>query len=215
MGWLFFKLYINSQNTHVCTTVPITLYMFRRYSPRPHMTTDPFESPDKTSPFCVNAKHVTYLGRSRVVSNIPLRLYRVPPASSVQKLMWPLPQVTIWLRSNGWNSAATTVSIEHCTNRYCYLMQFHIRTRNIQLHHTEHYYCSGKYTSRNEILFLKSAFFIMLIIFNMIPLTLVSVILWPFSFFCQSHTDMLWSFPSSMAHKRLPPSCISKTKMCV
>lgn len=76
------------------------------------MTTDPLESPDKTSPFWVNARHVTYLGRSRVVSNIPLRLYKVLPASNVQKLMCPLPQVTIWLRSRGWNSAATTVSIE-------------------------------------------------------------------------------------------------------
>lgn len=90
------------------------------------MTTDPFESPDKTSPFCVNAKHVTYLGRSRVVSNIPLRLYRVPPASSVQKLMWPLPHVTIWLRSSGWNSAATTVSMEHCkSNKHGYGYEYY------------------------------------------------------------------------------------------
>lgn len=94
------------------------IYAYWRHSPRVHMTTDPLESPDNTSPFCVNAKQVTYFGRSRVVSNIPLRLYRVPPASNVQKLMWPLPQVTIWLRSSGWNSAATTVSIEHYIT-YC------------------------------------------------------------------------------------------------
>ncbi|KAE9544574.1 hypothetical protein AGLY_000115 [Aphis glycines] len=88
------------------------------YSPRPQMTTDPFESPDKMSPFCVNAKHVTYLGRSRVVSNIPLRLYRVPPASSVQKLMWPLPQVTIWFRSSGLRDLMTLFVLLPVPHRY-------------------------------------------------------------------------------------------------
>jgi len=37
--------------------------------------------------------------------------------------------------------------------------------------------------------------------------TLTSVIRWPRSVFCQSHTDITWSFDSSTATKYWPPSC--------
>lgn len=82
------------------------------FVPRLQMTTFPFESPDTTSPLWVNAKQVTYFGFSRP-SKMPMRLYSVPFWSSVQKAMCPLPAVTIWFRSSGWNSTATIVSTEH------------------------------------------------------------------------------------------------------
>lgn len=49
-------------------------------------------------------------------SNRPCLLVRVFP-SMVQKLMWDFPQVTIRLVSMGWNTAASTESLEHCRDR--------------------------------------------------------------------------------------------------
>lgn len=46
-------------------------------------------------------------------SNRPCLLVRVVP-STVQKLMCDFPQVTIKLASMGWNTAASTESLEHC-----------------------------------------------------------------------------------------------------
>lgn len=62
--------------------------------PRLQTTILPFESPDTTSPLCVNARHVTYFGFSRP-SKIPIRLYKVPFWSNVQNAICPLPALII------------------------------------------------------------------------------------------------------------------------
>lgn len=52
-------------------------------------------------------------GAAIVTSNRPCLFTRVLE-SMVQKLMWDFPQVTIRLSSMGWNTAASTESLEHC-----------------------------------------------------------------------------------------------------
>lgn len=52
-------------------------------------------------------------GAAIVTSNRPCFFTRVLE-SMVQKLMWDFPQVTIRLSSMGWNTAASTESLEHC-----------------------------------------------------------------------------------------------------
>ena len=146
--------------------------------PRPQTKMFPFESPVSTSPVKEKARQVTYLGLS-LWSKRPVFLLRVREVeSSCQKLAWPFPMATITPASSGWNSAATTVSVEHLVSVTC-------KTKTLFFKKEKKMW---EMTARR--------FF---------RLTFV-----PLSPRDQSHTDMVWSEPSSTATSKFPPSLKKK-----